>query len=168
MKKVLWALSLALLIGAGLYVALPPGHVPAYDAALTRLAETEREGFCTGFVFLNSGSAADGEECRALDEIVVSKTRSKLDPRLREPMWVYETRSLSTEVDLLAADDAFCEGIVFAGWDPGVGNPVEYCLSILENYELWPTYDPGLTNFWSEKFPYPGAALVTDLTGGLS
>mgnify|MGYP001616680050 CR=1 FL=1 len=112
------------------YVARPSPHVPLYDANLVRLAETERQGYCSGVTFWTTqyeGDANLAKECR--------KTH----------------REESGRVDLLAAERGFCRGIVDEGWEGSVPD----CVGILQGYRYWPTYDGSITDQWNRARPYP-------------
>ena len=140
-------ISVVLLVLA--YAVRPSPHVPLYDANLVRLAETERQGYCSGTTFWRTQGEGDtgvARECR-------------------------ETHpEESGRVNLLLAERGFCRGIVDGGWD---GGSVTDCVAILGSYQYWPTYDGSITDQWNRARPYPrpaisGAADQTDdsRTGG--
>jgi len=126
--------AIAVAVAATLYIQWPVGHIPTYDAKLVRLAETPEQGFCAGIVFwatVGEGSKWQAKDCRA-----------KLD---KFP------KKYPHYVSLRIAQTFFCRGITKAGFTGGVAN----CVSILDSYTYWPTYNGGLTANWSQKRPYP-------------
>jgi len=116
------------------YVGNRPGHIPPYDANLTRLAETERQGYCAGEVGWETsfaGDAARAAACRA------------------------ERPELSGRVNMAATVRGFCQAILDQGWD----GYMDACLGIIADQQLWPTYDGSLTDQWNRARPYPNSAL---------
>jgi len=155
-RKLLALIGVLTVASALLYVAQPPGHVPPYDAFLNRLAETEREAFCSGWAYIKAASQSESvalaERCRSGDGPIVKVQKLLLtDPRLKEYV-PPEYRTFSNEPDMEAVSDAFCFGIKSAGANLDEGQ----CAVILRTYRLWPTYDPGVSNQWSDRWPYPG------------
>ncbi len=130
--RIFVAISLALIIGGLVYISWPTGHIPPYDANLTRLAETELQGYCAGKAFWESGGAGGGGG-RA------SACRSELKKR-------YSSKS-----NLLVVQEAFCRAIVDMGWE----GKLRDCLNIMTDQQYWPTYDGNITNAWNRARPYP-------------
>ncbi len=64
----------------------------------------------------------------------------------------------SADVDLQAVQPAFCQAIVNGGYTNGVNG----CLKVVTLNQYWPTYDGGITQSWSRKFPYPGDLILQD------
>ena len=125
------------------YISLPVGHIPPYDANLIRLAESELQGYCAGETFWKTGGAGNGSEaasCRA--------TRGK---------------TMSDASNLQVVPEAFCRAIVDAGWQEGTNAD---CRGILSSSQLWPTYDGALSDQWNRARPYPGSIII--LTPGSS
>ena len=140
MSKKRWtvhSVGAVVVIWALWYVFQPVAHIPLYDANLVRLAETELQGWCAGDTFWKSqgaGNAAEAADCRARNEV-----------------------GYSTEVDLTRVQSTFCGAIVSGGW-PG---KKQECIDILNEQELWPTYDGALSNQWNRARPYPVSTIVT-------
>lgn len=117
------------------YAAHRPGHIPPYDANLVRLAETELQGYCAGETFWKTGGGGDrgmAADCRDRER----------DAR-------------SSEINLLAAERAFCQAIVNQGWEGTVSS----CLVILSDNKYWPTYDGSISDQWNRARPYPRPAI---------
>ena len=117
------------------YAARPSPHVPPYDANLVRLAETERQGYCAGVTFWQTGGG-DGDadlakECRK------------------------EHPKESGRVNLVATERGFCRAIVDEGWE----GTVSTCLDIMGTYQYWPTFDGAITDQWNRARPYPSTAI---------
>jgi hypothetical protein len=128
MRK-LAALALIAVLGGGYYIIHDVGHIPIFDAGLNRLAETSAEAYCAGTTFWEhqgQADAADAKACRAQSD-------------------------RPTEPDLQAVTPSFCQAVTDSGYEGGL----DTCTGILEGQKLWPTYDGGLTNQWSEDSPYP-------------
>lgn len=133
--------GLSIVILGIIYVSWPVGHIPPYDANLTRLAETERQGYCAGYSFINSQGEPNPGRVRGC--------RKK--------------NMLSDKPNLIVVQKAFCQGVVDGGWE---GN-VNQCLLIMGQEQYWPTYDGGITNAWNRARPYPLTFLPTQAqTGG--
>ena len=116
------------------YIVRPVPHIPPYDANLVRLAESQRQGYCSGETFWKTqgtGNAAIAASCRR------QKTGMSDQPNMGD-------------VPL-----AFCTAIVDAGWD----GDVPTCLDIMVGNQLWPTYDGSITDQWNRARPYPLSAL---------
>ena len=144
MRKLLAVLGLVLALAAFGYVALPPGHVPPYDALLNRLAETELEGYCSGWAFWTGASSSESvalaERCRTNG---AQAPANGYQPASHAP--------LSDEYDMEVVQEAFCRGVTAAGFPSASA-----CLVQVKGLRIWPTYDASLTNSWSERWPYPG------------
>lgn len=131
MKVFLAVAAITTVLIGGFFVMKDPGHVPLFDANLNRLAETEREGFCSGIAFWGSrgdGDAKVAEECRTTD-------------------------GRSTEINLSIVLSAFCTGVQKAGFP---GDVTTDCYDVLVSYRYWPTYDGQITDAWTRSNPYPG------------
>jgi hypothetical protein len=176
-RKLLALFGLLVVAGALWYVLTPPGVTPPYDAYLNRLAQTEREGFCSGWAWWTAASSAEAtpmaEDCRAGLRPRVS-VRTPMDPPKRNG-FIYHVSTrplhLSSEVDMDSVVEAFCNGILSAGWGGGSGADIDtnrlMCVGLFQTNRLWPLYDPGVTNQWSGRFPYPGSDDEETLVGGL-
>lgn len=117
------------------YVVRPSPHVPLYDANLVRLAETERQGYCSGVTFWRTQGEGDADlakECR------------RAHPEE------------SGAVNLAATERGFCRGIVDQGWTGTVSD----CVGILGQYQYWPTLDGSITDQWNRARPYPRPAIT--------
>lgn len=119
------------------YVVRPSPHVPPYDANLVRIAETERQGYCSGVAFWRSAGGGSAEGARTCRE---------------------ERRDKSGRVNMPLAALGFCEAIVDEGWSEGTPSD---CMTILEGNQLWPTYDGMITDQWNRARPYPSPAVPT-------
>ncbi len=64
------------------------------------------------------------------------------------------TDSHSTDIDLRTVVPAFCNAIVGE-----IGITQETCENIFAVNAMWPLYDGGFTDEWSESAPYPGSIL---------
>jgi hypothetical protein len=116
------------------YIGNRPGHIPMYDANLTRLAETERQGYCAGEVGWKTSFVGDADQaaaCRA------------------------EHTEQSGRVSVAATLNGFCQAILDQGWD----GYMEDCLGIMADNQYWPTYDGSLTDQWNRARPYPSTGL---------
>ncbi len=136
MRKLALLALIVVVSGAG-YLLKDAGHVPLFSASLERLAETATEGWCSGEAFWlarnSPGDAKTGAaECRS--------NRPGTDP------------------DLQAVQPAFCQAITSLGYKPGVDG----CMKVVTLNRYWPTYDGGITESWSRKFPYPGDLILQD------
>ncbi len=175
-RKLLALIGLTVVAGALWYVATPPGDTPPYDAFLNRLAQTEREGFCSGWAMWTAASSAEAQQltadCRA-GERPREEVRTMIDPPKKSGFIYHVTTrplEMSDEVDMGSVVGAFCRGLVAAGWSAGSSKPdtnTLICTSLFRSNRLWPLYDPGITNQWSGRFPYPGADDDETLVGGL-
>ena len=126
--------GLAVVVVMLAYAGNRPGHIPPYDANLTRLAETERQGYCAGEVGWKTefaGSADQAAACRA------------------------DHPEQSGRVSMAATARGFCQAVLNQGWN----GFMEECLDILRENQYWPTYDGALTNQWNRARPYPNSAL---------
>lgn len=130
-RSLMHAVGVLAIVGSLAYVARPAPHVPPYDANLVRLAETELEGYCAGETFWKSQARGDAQlaaSCRA-----------------------EHASAMSSEVDLMKVEGAFCRGIIEGGW----AGAVPECLNILATYQYWPTYDGNISAEWNRARPYP-------------
>ena len=119
---------LALVAGFWLVAIKPPGHVPRLDANRIRLAETEVEGYASGFVFWD-----DTNNAQATAEIRAES-------------------AYSDEYDLTVVLPAFCLGAQAAGFQ---GSLKIDCEDWMVANEAWPTYNGNLSYAWNDAFPYP-------------
>ncbi len=127
------------------YISQPVGHIPPYDANLTRLAESQLQGYCAGKTFWISGGVGDAGQASLCRQQLKGKYSDK--PNLRQ------------------VQPAFCQAIVDEGW----AGTVSDCLAIMSQNEYWPTYDGGITNSWNRARPYPvtiGGSSVGSQNGG--
>jgi hypothetical protein len=137
-RRLLFIAGCLVALLAVVYVARPAGHIPPYDADLNRLAETQLEGYCSGSVFWKTYGEGDGgaaAECRE------------------------ERAGMHEDVpNIPAVQRSFCRAVVAEGWD----GTVPYCLEILQDSKLWPTYDGQLTQEWNRarKYPQPPIQVV--------
>jgi hypothetical protein len=164
-RKLLALIGILTIVGGLRYITSPPEHVPPYDSMLNRLAETEREGFCSGWAYWEAASPAEGsamaKECREgiRPRVRIDALSTELDPRLKEQV-PPEYRVFSDVPDMEVVPEAFCDGLIAAGWSENTGVSVlalqAGCMELLDNYRLWPTHEPGLSNAWDEKWPFPG------------
>ena len=129
--------GIATIFGMLIYISIPAGHIPPYDANLVRLAESELQGYCAGESFWKSGGNGSGsiaKQCRS------QRVKQKSDlPNVQE------------------VPRAFCQAIVDMGWKAGT---VAICEQILNDDQLWPTYDGSLSNQWNRARPYPGSLII--------
>jgi hypothetical protein len=134
-KTVYVIAAVATILVAGVLVWSPAGHIRPYDADLRPLAETELEGWCSGYVFMTfkDGAAhpAESSQCRT-------------NPT--------NTDRFSSDVNTDVVVDSFCDGIVTVGFGAGKAT----CVRIMEDRNLWPTLHGELTAAWSATYPYPG------------
>ena len=114
-----------------------PGHVSLLDANRTRLAETYREGWASGWTLIKTGAAGNARMAQEQRDLHSAH---------------------SDEYDPAAVLPAFCAGAIAAGFK---GNLQADCLDVLRDLRLWPTYDGGLTRAWNNAFPYPLGAFGT-------
>jgi len=138
MRKLLGVLGFLTIIVATLYVTLPVGHIPLYDANLVRLAETELEGYCAGYTFPISNGVGDDVEAASCRRTYASRYSEVFSPS--------------------AAERAFCGAIADSG---RYGTDQAGCIMTIRSGQYWPTYAGSLTNDWNRARPYP-------LTTGLS
>lgn len=132
MRKLLAFAGAASVVLGMMYIAWPVGHIPAYDANLVRLAETDLQGYCAGESFWKSGGAGSADLAQ-----VCRKRIAQNRPDVP---------------NLGVVPGAFCAAIVDNGWKDG---NKQDCISILSTNQLWPTYDGGLTDQWNRARPYP-------------
>lgn len=132
--------TVVLLLGLLVGWVLEPGHVPLLDANRTRLAETYKEGFVSGFVFARTSGRGSAD--------MVEETRQNY-------------ASLVDDFDPQAVIPAFCGGLVAGGFAIEISN----CTDIMRDNQYWPTYDGALTWAWNAAYPWPGGPLVTVHTG---
>ena len=125
MKKLLLFAGVATLAltFAFAYVVSPPPP-PTLDANRRPLATSATEAYCTG-VHLIVGSSI--VEC-----------------------WETEA-DRGTSYNLQQVLNAFCFGIVDAGW----GGDTQDCHKIMDAQLYWPLLNGGITNSWSARYPYP-------------
>jgi len=123
---------LALLLGLVMLI-LPVSRIPLLDANRTTLAESEREGYCSGTTYLETRGAGDAE--------VASGCRS--------------TSSLPDQIDLDQVQPAFCRAI-----RQEINITQSNCMNIMAGSRYWPTKDGSIAYQWNRKFPYPGNMIV--------
>ena len=136
-RKMMFIFGMIVIVISLIYVARPAGHTPPYDANLVRLAETPRQGYCSGVAFWASegvGNSSTAARCRK------GSTRSD-------------------KPDMVRVQVSFCKAVTDAGYDGGV----QQCLQILSSEQLWPTYDGALTNQWNRARPYPSPGLPSSV-----
>jgi hypothetical protein len=130
MKRKLMAAAGILTVVLGfIWLLWPVGHIPPYDANLVRLAETQRQGYCSGDAFFKSGgegSASKAADCRA-------------------------TSTLPDVPNMPIVQTAFCQAIVDNGWEGQLAD----CLGIMDMNQYWPTYDGYISQDWNRARPYP-------------
>ncbi len=136
MRKLALLALIVVVAGAG-YLLKDAGHVPLFSASLERLAETESEGWCAGVGFWSARTSPADQKA------IASECRSSRP---------------GTDPDLQAVQPAFCQAIVNRGYKNGVDG----CLKVVTLNRYWPTYDGGITQSWSRKFPYPGDLILQD------
>lgn len=131
MNKLLAILAISTVLIGGFLVMRDPGHIPLFDADLNRLAESELEGYCAGKVFWveRGGDAEMAADCRAANP------------------------AMDNQYNLGTVQWSFCLGAKAAGFG---GDVTVDCLQVLEQEQLWPTYDGSITNAWTKANPYPG------------
>jgi hypothetical protein len=135
MRVTLIAAFAVIVFVGGFLVWSPSPHVRPFDANLTPLAESYVEGYCSGItVMRNYGDPKAASLCR-------------------------ETSAHTAEVDLKVVQEAFCAGVVDAGW-PG---SEQDCRDRLDSSLLWPTLDGEITSQWNNAHPYPGATFLTNI-----
>jgi len=125
---------LALVVGLVLLV-LPVQRIPLLDANRTVLAESEREGYCTGRTYAETRGRGDKNlagECRA-------------------------ESSLPNVIDWNVVQGAFCRGLIASGFP--ITQPK--CVEIMVAQRFWPTMDGSISASWNRKFPYPGDVIVS-------
>lgn len=123
---------LALLLGLAILI-LPGGRIPLLDANRTVLAESEREGYCSGSTYGESrgvGNAQVASDCRATSE-------------------------LPDQVDLNEVQPAFCRAL--RNYIP---MSQKNCMDIMEGRQYWPTKDGSVADSWNRTFPYPGNIMI--------
>lgn len=131
MTKFLAFLGVLTMAGVLIFLIIPPGPPMLFDGNLTRLAQSSSEGYCAGYGYFQSATAAASkkitEECR-------------------------EKSTLETDVDLTKVIMSWCIGAQAAGYDGSVSG---HCVPILIGLQYWPTYDGWLTQAWTDLHPYP-------------
>ena len=130
--------GLAVVVAGIVYILLPVGHIPPYDANLVRLAETDRQGYCSGMTLIQTGGGPDA--VRTADCRKESKRPNVANLQVVLP--------------------AFCQGVLDGGWE----GDVPTCLDIVAQNMYWPTYDGTITNEWNRARPYP-AVLLANIGG---
>lgn len=126
-----------LVVLGGLLMLLVPGPpIPLLDANRQVLAESERDGYCAGTVFWNTGGFGD--------EALMGEC--------------LEMSAVNDETNLRTVQPAFCRAVVVEGYS----GTAEECEGILGSNKLWPTMTGGLTSDWNRRFPYP----LDSLTAG--
>ncbi len=130
-RKILAVAGVLAVVGGLMYLSWPVGHIPLYDANLTRLAESDLQGYCAGDTFWKSGGNGNGA--------MAAQCRSRL------------AKKHSNKPDLRVVQKEFCQAIVDNGWQGTVGD----CLQIMVDNQYWPTYNGAITNAWNRARPYP-------------
>jgi hypothetical protein len=138
MRKLLGLMGIVVLLGAGVYVGRPAGHIPPYDANLVRLAETELEGYCSGRTFWQTQGYGNAEQAALCREEYAGQ---------------YPDTPNLGRVQL-----AFCLALTHVGYQGGV----DTCMAIVRTNQYWPTYDGRISAAWNRARPYP---LREGLTG---
>lgn len=115
------------------YLAMPQGHIPMLDANRWVLAETELQGYCAGFVFVESGG------------------QNERDARKAKSCRVEKADVYVDRFDLDAVITGFCAAI-----NEGFGMDPDECRGITAQNRIWPLYDGGFTTDWNETWVYPG------------
>lgn len=136
----LLTVAAAIVTAGAWYVYTEPPYPGIFDADLKRLAETEAEAWCSGFVFGDSsgkGSAKKAAACR-------------------------DSSTMSTEINHDIVVAAFCEG-VRAG---GVPIPQSQCESVMDSRGYWPTRDGELSVAFNDQYPRPGETFRASRTDG--
>ena len=132
MSRKLLGLAGALTIILGfVYIAMPVGFIPPYDANLVRLADSQLQGYCSGDSFMKSQGVGDAN--------------------LAAMCRVQRAKVMSDKPDMGVVQGSFCQAVVDNGWQ---GTKVA-CIGILQTNEYWPTYDGNITNAWNRARPYP-------------
>jgi len=129
-RLAIFGIGIALIVSGLTYISWPVGHIPPYDANLVRLAETEAQGYCTGFSFINSAGQANPTK--------VKDCRKK-------------HRGLSDKPNIQNVLQPFCQGVKDGGWQ----GSVKECLQIMIQQQYWPTYSGTITDAWNRARPYP-------------
>ena len=132
------AAGIAVMLLVVAYIVHSPGHIPPYDANLVQLADTERQGYCSGVTFWRTSGQGDAGRARAC------RAEYRDDK--------------SGRISMVAAERGFCQGIVDEGWD---GGSAAVCVEILRSYQYWPTLDGSITDQWNRARPYPGTIIDT-------
>jgi hypothetical protein len=131
MTKFLAFLGVLVMAGVLIYLAIPPGVPKLFDGNLTRLAQTDAEGYCSGLAFFRANSAEEAKDIAA---------------------GCREDTTLSTTVDLARVTMAFCLGAKKGGY---TGSIQFGCVDVLKSLQFWPMYDGGITDAWTRSHPYP-------------
>jgi hypothetical protein len=120
------AIFAILVYGVFLFV---PQSVPLLDANRQVLAESPREGYCAGVVFIQTRGYGSAEQMAlCLDE----------DQHNGEKNW-----------DMVQS--AFCDAVLITA-----SMPKSDCMTIVGQQRFWPTMMGTITNAWNKSFPYPG------------
>lgn len=117
------------------YLAVPPGHVPPFDANRWRLAETYLEGYCAGSVFAITGNRNPNPEAAEMCRT--------------------ENSHYENHIDMNRVIPGFCQAILAT-----YGMPIEECAAAVAANQIWPLYDGGFSTSWNSAFPYPGTKLL--------
>lgn len=139
MNRLLAVSGIAVILG-GFVMLMLPATIPLLDANRELLAESERQGFCAGEVYVQTRGAGDEAamgDCIATSTLDDARNYERVQP-------------------------AFCVGLVEAGFEI----PVEECIQIMQERQFWPTLKGQLTVSWNRKFPYPLDTFTTAKTGG--
>lgn len=139
-RRILGVLGVLVCIMALVYISLPVGHIPLYDANLVRLAETDLQAYCSGNTIMKTGGNPDAN--------LASECRTS------------KAGQYSNTYNLKNVQNLFCQAVLDAGW---TGTMTD-CLGILTDNEYWPTYDGSISNQWNRARPYPGR--FVPLSGG--
>lgn len=135
MKKTIITLAaVALIVTAAVYIRWPVGHIPTYDAKLVRLAETPAQGYCAGIVYWKDSGAGSAWQVRDCLKAIAA-----------------QPKKYPTYISLSITQKYFCKGIQASGYNGTVAD----CVSILDSYVYWPTYNGTLSANWSQTRPYP-------------
>lgn len=139
MNRLLGIGGLLVVLGGLVMLIIPGPPIPLLDANRIVLAESIREGYCTGNVY------SDG----------VPQEESAADCRA--------TSSLPDEIDLPAVQRAACQGYADSYNEDAMW--VSGCADWMAANQFWPTMDGRLTNSWNRRFPYPLNDLGIPSTG---
>jgi hypothetical protein len=130
-------LGIVTIIGSLIYISWPVGHIPPYDANLTRLAESALQGYCSGKTLIDTGGGPDAN--------MTAQCRATLAGRY------------SDAPNLSVVIGSFCQAILDGGWQGAKSD----CTAIMAQNQYWPTYDGTITNAWNRARPYPVTFLGT-------